>query len=278
MFYAYLVAAAAALPLLDGFINVFHRPSSWWLTPLLFVGIFFGLVLLHLAVLAVSIAVINPKGDPCRGEGYYRLLAKLTLPLLFKLARVHIHSTGTEKVPQEGRFMLVCNHTHDIDPAVVLNELPDSGLGFIAKKEVYTEFKFISKIMHKLHCLPIDRENNRNAAETIIKSIKLIKEDTASVAVFPEGYTSLDGRLHEFRNGVFKIAVKAGCPVVVCTLVGVRSAVKRLILHRNDIYFDVAEVISAEEVAEMNTAEISERVHSAMERSLAAHDATVQEI
>ena len=37
-------------------------------------------------------------------------------------------------------------------------------------------------------------------------------------AVFPEGYTSMDEKLHPFRSGVFKIALRAKVPVVVCTV------------------------------------------------------------
>ena len=38
------------------------------------------------------------------------------------------------------------------------------------------------------------------------------------MAVFPEGYTSRDGKLHHFRSGVFKIATKTQVPVVLCTV------------------------------------------------------------
>lgn len=277
MIYVYLVAAAAALPLLDNFINVFHRQNSWWQVPLIFIGIFLVLIILHLCVLAVSIALVDMKAPSEKHSRYYRALIGATLPMLFKLARVHIHTTGVEKVPQDGKFLLVCNHTHDIDPAVIINELPKEKLGFIAKKEIYTDMRFVAKAMHKLHCLPIDRENNRNAVETIVNAIKLIKGGTVSVGVFPEGYTSLDGKLHEFRNGVFKIALKAQCPVVVCTLVGVRAAVRRLFLHRTDIYFDIVETILPEEIAGMSTSEIGERVHRDMSQSLANRNAEVQE-
>ena len=50
MIYVYLVAAAAALPLLDNFINVFHRQNSWWQVPLIFIGIFLGLIILNFIV------------------------------------------------------------------------------------------------------------------------------------------------------------------------------------------------------------------------------------
>ncbi len=278
--YIYLFVSVALLPILNaaGF-EIFGQSYSWWLAPLLLLGFFVGLILLHLIIGVISLSVISLKSDPNRGTKYYRWLINITLPMLLKIGRVHIHSKGLEKVPQSGRFLLVCNHNHDIDPAIIIHELPHSTLSFIGKKEIYTMPKFwiVARAMHKLNCLPIDRENNRNAVETIVKATRLIKNGTASVGVFPEGYTSLDGRLHEFRNGVFKIACKSECPVVVCTLVGTRAAAKKLIRRRSDIYLDVVETIPAQDIANMNTAEISARVHADMERALAEHGATQQE-
>ncbi len=275
----YFLLSLAALPLWD-LLNVpVFGCGWWWVSALAVLGTFVSLILIHIILLVVLIMAINPKSPAERFSKFYRGLASVSLPMLFTLCGVHIHTKGKEKLPKNVRFMLVCNHTHDIDPAVLLCEFPKAELGFVAKKEIYTmkKFRLVARIMNKLHCVPIDRENNRNAVEAIVKSVRLIKDDTVSVGVFPEGYTSLDGRLHEFRNGVFKIACKAGCPIVVCTLVGVRGTVKHLFKRINHIYLDVVDVISAEQVAEMGTSEISEHVHACMERSLENHGATRQE-
>ncbi len=279
--YFYFFLSAALLPFLNMIgVDIFGGANSWWIVPLIVIGSFVGLIVLHLSVLGIMLCLVDLEGNPDKFSNLYRRFINVTLPLLWKIGRVNIHTTGAENVPEDERFLLVCNHNHDIDPAVIISELPSAELGFIAKKEIYTIPKFwiVARAMHKLHCLPIDRENNRSAAETVVKAIRLIKDDTVSVGVFPEGYTSLDGRLHEFRNGVFKIACKSACPIVVCTLVGTRAASKRLIKHSSDIYFDIVDVISAEEVMGMNTAEISERVHKAMEVSLENRGATVQEV
>ena len=268
MLYVYLVVAAAAVPLLNNFFPILRHNYSVWLVLVLFIGIFLCLTIIHLLLFVVFGYAVNLNKPANRFSRFYRGIVKLTLPMLFSLVRVNVESTGTEKAEGIYPAMLVCNHLNNIDPAVILKELPDLKLGFIGKKEIYKEMPFVAKYMHKLHCLPIDRENNREAAKTIIEAIRLIKSKTASVAVFPEGYTSLDGELHEFRNGAFKIATKAECPIIVCTLLGTPEAVKNLFRKKSTIYFDVLEVIPASEVANMTTAEISERVHSIMENNL----------
>jgi len=41
-----------------------------------------------------------------------------------------------------------------------------------------------------------------------------------SLAVFPEGTRTPDGQLQEFKQGAFKIAVRAGVPIVPVTIRG----------------------------------------------------------
>ena len=268
MLYVYIVAAAAAVPILNNFFPILRQDYSVWLVPLLFAGILLGLIIIHFLFLVVCNLFVNMKKPAGERIPFYRGLINLSLPMLFSLLRVRIVSTGTDKVQGLFPAMLVCNHIHNIDPAVMIKELPSLKLAFVAKKEIYTEMPFISRFMHKLNCLPIDRENNREAAKTIVESVRLIKEEKVSIGIFPEGYTSLDGQLHEFRNGAFKIAIKAGCPIVVCTLLGTPEAIKHLLKRRNTIYFDVLEVIPADEVASLTTAELSERIHKEMEENI----------
>ena len=264
MLYFYLIVSAAAVPVLDIFFDVLRESYSWWLVPVLFIGIFSGLVILHLAVVLLSVLIVNPNVQSEKGNGYYRFLIKYTLPMVFKLARVQIRVTGEDMIPKDKRLMLVCNHINDVDPAVIMSAFPDLELGFIAKKEVYTLLPFIAKMMKKLYCLPIDRENNREAVKTILKAIEYIKTDKASIGIFPEGYTSLDGELHEFRNGAFKIATKAKCPIVVCSIVNSNFVLKNMFRRKTVVFLDVLDVITEEETAVMHTDEIGGRVHEKM--------------
>ena len=275
MLYVYLVAAAAAVPILNNFLPILRQTYSVWLVPLIFLGVFLALLVIHLSVFVICGYAVNLNKPAGERVAFYRSLVKITLPLLFRLARVKVESTGTEKTDGIYPAMLVCNHLNNIDPAVILKELPDLRLGFIGKKEIYTEMPFVARYMHKLNCLPIDRENNREAAKTIVEAIRLIKAETVSVGIFPEGYTSLDGKLHPFRNGAFKIATKAKCPIVVCTLLGTNTAIKNLFKRKSTIYFDVLEVIPGEQAAGMTTAELAERIHGEMQKNIDLREAAL---
>lgn len=261
----YAVVAAVVTLLLDIPFEIFKQSYSWWLVPSVLLASFVALIVLHLVILAVSVLAVDLNKAP-KDTDFFRKLIKGFLQMALPLLRVRVHTTGTEKIPQDEPFLLVSNHIHDLDPAVIYYAVPDSRLAFIAKREVRDLFPFVYKALHKLSGLPIDRENNREAAKTIINATRLIKEKTNSVAVFPEGYVSKSGELLPIRNGALKMATKSQCKIVVCTLWGTKDIPKNLLRRKTDIYFDVLEVIDT--VDNTHTVELGEQIHTLMQQSL----------
>ncbi len=261
MLYFYIVASAVLTLLADIPFDIFRESYSWYLVPLMLLGFFLCFILLHCAVFALMIVCTNLKKE-ARDTAFFRFVVKHFLRVAFKLARLTVHSSGLEKIPQDERFVLVSNHIHDFDPAVILHEVPDSRLAFIAKKEVYDLYPFVFKALHKMHGLPIDRENNREAAKTVISATKLIKDDKNSVAVFPEGYVSLSGELLPIRNGALKIATKTESKIVVCSMWGNKNIVKNMFRRRHHVYFDVIDVIDT--AGNSHTAELGDKIHAMM--------------
>lgn len=264
----YALVAAVITLLLDIPFEIFKQPNSWWLVPLVLIACFVALILLHIVVFALSILTVNLNKPP-RDSDFFRFLVNGFLQMALPILRVKVHITGTEKIPQDEPFLLVSNHIHDLDPAIIYYAVPDARLAFIGKKEVRELFPFIYKALHKLSGLPIDRENNREAAKTIINASRLIKEGTNSVAVFPEGYVSKSGELLPLRNGALKIATKTQSKIVVCTLWGTKDIPKNLLCRKTDVYFDVLEVIDTADNS--HTAELGEQIHTLMEKSLQRH-------
>lgn len=268
IFKIYALIAAVITLLLDIPFDVLRQPYSIWLVPVLLVGTFVALILLHVIVLALSILFVNLK-KPARDSNFFRFLVNGFLQIAIPILGVKVHITGTEKIPQDEPFLLVCNHIHDLDPAIIYYAVPDSRLAFIAKREVRELFPFIYKVLHKLSGLPIDRENNREAAKTVINATRLIKDKTNSVAVFPEGYVSKSGELLPIRNGALKIATKSQSKIVVCTIWGTKEIPKNLFRRRSDVYFDVLDVIDAED--NQHTTELGEQIHNVMKENLEKH-------
>lgn len=242
---------------------------AWlWVLPLTLVGSFLVLLIFAFLFLLVAIQIIRMDKPQEEDSPFYRSMAMVYVRFVISFVRLKIHTKGLEQTPKEGRFLLVSNHFNDIDPAVLMHVFPKSQLAFISKKENDQKF-LIGKIQHKLLCQPIDRENDRNALRTILKCIQLLKEDKVSIGVFPEGYTSLDGKLHPFRSGVFKIAMKAKVPVVVCTLQDTQYVLPRLAkLKSSEIHIHLLKVIQPEEYEGLTATELGHRVHALMAEDL----------
>ena len=240
--------------------------------PVFLLGFALGFVLCLLGCfLAVWIPSrrVDPLQEQDGDDPYIRGIVKLYAPAVFKLLGCKIEASGTEKLPKEGRFLLVCNHLYDLDPGIPLTLFPDAQLAFISKKE-NLEKPIVGPLMLKIQCQLLDRENDRAALKTILRCISILKEDKANIAVFPEGGIIKDGKLlHRFRPGVFKIAQKAGVPIVVCTLNGTQNIVENVKHFRQTrIDFHLLEVIPAEELRGVTTVDIAERVHAIMAADL----------
>ena len=252
--------------------------NSLWLAPVSFLGSFLSLIILAFLFLLGASLLANPQKPQQHDSLFYRKLIGLYLELLIPLVRVRVHTKGLEQTPKSGRFLLVCNHLHEADPVLLLHFFRESQLSFITKQEVQSMF-LVGRLMHKILCQPVNRENDREALKTIINCIRLIKEDEVSVAVFPEGYIKPDRKLHHFRSGVFKIATKTGVPIVVCTLTNTNHIIKNFLrLKPTDVDLHLIKTIQPEEYAGMTTVEIADMVYHMMAEDLGPERVSQEEI
>ena len=248
--------------------NAFNGFSWLWLLPAGFFGAFLALIIVWLGMVLVMSLLVDVKKPQEKDNRFYRMVIHWTADALIPLLRVKICAEGTEKIPQNGRFLLVCNHLAEIDPVALMTVFRKSQLAFISKRENDARF-IIGPFLHRIMCQPINRENDREALKTILKCIELLQEDQVSIGVFPEGWVSMDEKLHPLRPGVFKIAQKANVPIVVCTLQDTQNVVPRIKkLKSSQIQLHILEVIQPEEIKGVPTVKIAERVHGLMAADL----------
>ena len=242
---------------------------AWlWVLPVSLAGLFILCLALAFLFLWIVCQLANSEKPQEEDSRFYRFITNLYVAALVPLVRAKITTRGLEKTPKDGRFLLVCNHIHDIDPAVLFWCFKKSQLAFIGKKETKDMF-LVGKIMPKLLCQFVNRENDREALKTIIKCIQIVKEDKASVGVFPEGRIHKDRKLHRFRPGVFKIAQKTNVPIVVCTLRNTQYVLSNFLKGGStDVEVHLLDVIPPEEHQDKTTVEIADRVHAMMAADL----------
>lgn len=181
--------------------------------------------------------------------------------LVFSNARIKVHTTGLEKIPEGQRFMLVSNHRSSFDNMVQTYCMKGEQMAYISKKENF-KIPIARKYMKRNCYLSLDRGDIKSAMKVILGAIDLVKKGYCSLGVFPEGTRTRDGKLGEFKPGCFKVALKAKCPVVISTITGSEQVTKHWPWKRTHIYFDVLNVIPYEEIQEKSTVEIAELVRS----------------
>lgn len=243
--------------------------SRWlWQLPVGFVGIFLATCGLLFLIVWLACAVVRMEKPQERDSRFYRVLLRFLARAAHEILQMRVQTRGLEKIPQSGRFLLVCNHINDLDPVVLLRYFSKKQLAFISKRENSGMF-LVGKLMHKTMCQMINRENDREALKTILTCIRLLQEDLVSVAVFPEGYTSKDGLLHPFRSGVFKIALKAKVPIVICTVQNTNRVFRNAMKCRpTQVHLHVLEVLSPEQIQGKTAVQIGEYVHQRMAEDL----------
>ncbi len=246
--------------------------ATWhavWQLPMCVLALFLALTLAFLLLLVLSALCVNRKKEYRRPSRYIRFLITGFSQLALFYGGARIHASGLAQLPQQP-YLLVCNHICAIDPIIFYSVLPPAPLCFISKKE-NERLPIVAPLMHAVCCLPIDRENDRAALRTILKAVDYLQSERTSVAVFPEGATSKTCQLQPFRNGVFKIAQKAGVPIAVCTLTGTRTVLQNALRRRSDIYLDIVKVLQPDSFIGLTTAQLGAQVHDLMAHSLTGH-------
>ncbi len=124
---------------------------------------------------------------------------------------------GLENVPNDTAVLYVGNHRSFYDIILTYPKVPRP-TGYIAKREML-KVPLLSVWMKYLHCLFLDRENVKEGLKTILEAVEKAKSGI-SICIFPEGTRNKTADTFlPFHEGSFKIAEKAGVPIVPMTIV-----------------------------------------------------------
>lgn len=218
-----------------------------------------AIILFYILLLCVGALLVNPKKEYTADSRFYRFLLYSSTAIAMKLLRIKPHCTGQELLPTDGRFLLVCNHRSNYDPIVTWHVLKRYDLAFISKAANFG-IPIWGRLIRRCCFMAIDRENPKNALTTIRNAAALIQSNECSVAVYPEGTRSKTLELLPFHSGVFKIAQKAGVPIVVMTIQGTETIYKNIPFHHTDVSMHILKTISAEEVTGHRTCNLEKTI------------------
>jgi 1-acyl-sn-glycerol-3-phosphate acyltransferase len=154
----------------------------------------------------------------------YNVVAALSWPVLWGLFR--LHARGRENLPQQGGFVLACNHVSNLDPWPLGMPLwPRRFLRFMAKSELY--WFPLTLILNGAGAFPVRR--GQADAEAIETAVRLAREGNV-VTMFPEGTRRRKGLVKKFearpRSGAARIALEAGVPLVPAAVAGTDKLIR----------------------------------------------------
>ena len=175
------------------------------------------------------------------------------------LFHIKLHVVGLENVPNE-TFVVYSNHKSNMDPIFIYHALKINSITAIGKDTLFKNF-IMRLIFKTFGALPINRDNDREAAKTIIKAISMIKNGI-SMIIFPEGgiKTRDVEEMVNLRAGAYKLATKSGAKILPVAIVGSSQIKSKRRIQRKDVTVVFFKPISKEEYQNMNTTEIGLKV------------------
>ena len=180
-------------------------------------------------------------------------------------ARIRVH--GVEHVQRGRPYVYMANHASLIDTPALFAYLPHQ-FRIMAKKSLFN-VPFMGWHLRTAGHFPIDQGNPRKTAISLRRVIEGVKNGR-SLAVFPEGKRTDDGQLQKFEPGAFKIALKAGVPIVPVTIRGTFAMLPRTTLAPRPGRVDVivGEPIDTTAYTEKTLAALIERTRAAIAANL----------
>lgn len=141
----------------------------------------------------------------------------LLTPALKRYFRMHWQ--GTEHIPPSGAVVLACNHLSNLDP-VLLGAACPRQISYLAKIELF-RVPVLGGLIQRYGAIPLRRSASDPEA---LRLAERVLEQGQTLALFPEGTRSRDGRLKPFRFGAARLALKHDVPLIPAVIVGTDQA------------------------------------------------------
>ena len=171
------------------------------------------LIAIYALIMASTTLVLSP--FDYKGKITFFFTKYFSKGILF-LAGVKLIVEGSEFINKDESYIYITNHQSLFDIPLLMQASP-SNIRFIYKKSI-THIPIFGWSIRATGYIPINRTDAREALVTLKKAAKRMK-DGISIVIFPEGTRSIDGKLGEFKRGVFVIADEAKAKIIPCSIV-----------------------------------------------------------
>jgi 1-acyl-sn-glycerol-3-phosphate acyltransferase len=94
----------------------------------------------------------------------------------------------------------------------------------IIAKETLGRIPFVGWHLQRAGHLLVDRQN---PGATVLRKMRRMVSQGASLIAYAEGSRTPDGRVHRFKGGVFLLAIDTGLPIVPISIEGTRAVMPK---------------------------------------------------
>jgi 1-acyl-sn-glycerol-3-phosphate acyltransferase len=174
-----------------------------------------------------------------------------------------LHISGEMISDPRHPYVVVSNHQSLADIPLISN-LPWE-MKWMGKKELF-KLPIIGWMMSLSGDISVDRKNARSGAQAIIKAQRYL-EQKCSVIIFPEGTRTLDGRVRQFTDGAFHLAIRAKVPVLPVVIEGSRDCIPKnswKFGKPSDIYLKILPPIETASLGIEDVQALRDRVRAAI--------------
>jgi long-chain acyl-CoA synthetase len=147
------------------------------------------------------------------------LFAVLKLLMLLMRIGVRIETTGVDRLPRRGPYLISPNHQSYLDPFLLVGVLPRRiarQLFFVGASE-YFETPVLRWLARQINLVPVDPDASLVSA---MQAGAVGLRRGRVLILFPEGERSIDGTVRTFKKGAAILAHHVGVPVVPVAMDG----------------------------------------------------------
>lgn len=230
--------------------------SNWYLFLWIPLGIISGL--LFLVILVLLYFSIASKTKPTKKFKHFILRNACFVAI--KFLRIKLEVTGKENIPNE-TFVVYANHKSNMDPLLIYYPMKRV-CSAVGKKSLF-KHPVMQLIANTYGAVSIDRENDREAAKSIVTAIKRVKSGL-SMIIFPEGgIKSRDtDEMVNLRAGAYKLAVKSEAPILPVSIVNSSYISKKKFFKKIVVKIVFHKPIYKDDYKNLNTTELGHNVEA----------------
>ena len=130
-----------------------------------------------------------------------------------------VHGEENVPAPEDGPFMLYCNHQSFADICATLWLMKDHGMMGYVSKEEWRKYPILADVVEYSRSVYLIRNNPKEAVKSLSEAKKIL-DLGFNMWIFPEGTRSKGHEMGEFKAGAFKFAEKAKVPILPVTIDG----------------------------------------------------------